>query len=103
MEVRDELKELIEKAKLAAVESGELPKGDYPPVQRLELSPKKEFGDYSSNAAMQWARVAHMAPLKIAEILVEHIDSSRGICFGKSYRTSSHRSCKRCRLRFCNG
>ena len=41
MEVRDELKELIEKAKLAAVESGELPKGDYPPVQRLELSPKK--------------------------------------------------------------
>lgn len=76
MEVRDELKELIEKAKLAAVESGELPKGDYPPVQRLELSPKKEFGDYSSNAAMQWARVAHMAPRKIAEILVEHIDSS---------------------------
>ena len=76
MEVRDELKELIEKAKLAAIESGELPKGDYPPVQRLELSPKKEFGDYSSNAAMQWARVAHMAPRKIAEILVEHIDSS---------------------------
>lgn len=76
MEVREELKQLIEKAKLIAVDLGELPEGEYPSVQRLELSPKKEFGDYSSNAAMQWARVARMAPRKIAEILVKHIDSS---------------------------
>lgn len=75
MEVREELKEIIEKAKDAAVAAGELPEGDYAPVQRLEVPKEKEFGDYSTNAAMQWARTAHKAPRQIAQAVVKHIDT----------------------------
>ena len=75
MEVREELKEIIEKAKDAAVAAGELPEGDYAPVQRLEVPKEKEFGDYSTNAAMQWARTAHKAPQQIAAAVVKHIDT----------------------------
>lgn len=49
MEVREELKEIIEKAKEAAIAAGELPEGDYAAVQRLEVPKSKEFGDYSTN------------------------------------------------------
>ena len=75
MEVRDELKELIEKAKDAAIAAGELPEGDYAAVQRLEVPKSKEFGDYSTNAAMQWARTAHKAPRMIADAIVKHMDT----------------------------
>lgn len=75
MEVREELKEIIEKAKDAAVAAGELPEGDYAPVQWLEVPKEKEFGDYSTNAAMQWARTAHKAPRQIAAAVVKHIDT----------------------------
>lgn len=75
MEVRDELKEIIESAKDRAVADGALPEGAYAPVQRLEVPPQKEFGDFSTNAAMQWARTAHCAPRKIAEALIRYIDS----------------------------
>lgn len=75
MEVRDQLKEIIEKAKDAAIAAGELPAGEYAPVQRLEIPKAKEFGDYSTNCAMQWARTAHKAPRMIAEAVVSHIDT----------------------------
>ena len=62
MDVREELKQIIEAARADAVAAGDLPEGSYAPVQRLEVPPQKEFGDYSSNAAMQWARTARRAP-----------------------------------------
>lgn len=75
MEVKDELRQVIEEALGAAVAAGDLPAGEYAPVQRLEVPPKKEFGDFSSNAAMQWARTARRAPRMIAEAIVKHVDS----------------------------
>ena len=75
MEVREELKELIEKARARAVEAGDLPEGEYAPVQTLEIPKSKEFGDYSTNAAMQWARTARKAPRMIAEAVVKYMDS----------------------------
>lgn len=75
MEVREELKELIEKARARAVEAGDLPEGGYAPVQTLEIPKSKEFGDYSTNAAMQWARTARKAPRMIAEAVVKYMDS----------------------------
>lgn len=75
MDVREELKQIIEAARADAVAAGDLPEGIYAPVQRLEVPPQKEFGDYSSNAAMQWARTARRAPRMIAEALVKHISS----------------------------
>ena len=57
MEVREQLKEIIEKAKDAAIAAGELPEGEYAPMQRLEVPKSKEFGDYSTNASMRWANM----------------------------------------------
>ena len=75
MEIREKLKQIIEEAQKAAIAAGELPEGEYAPVQRLEIPKEKKFGDYSTNAAMQWARTAHRAPRMIAEVLVKHIES----------------------------
>lgn len=75
MEVREQLKEIIEKAKDAAIAAGELPEGEYAPMQRLEVPKSKEFGDYSTNASMRWAKAAHRAPRQIAEVIVKHIDT----------------------------
>ena len=75
MEVREQLKEIIEKAKDAAIAAGELPEGEYAPMQRLEVPKSKEFGDYSTNASMRWAKAAHRAPRQIAEVSVKHIDT----------------------------
>lgn len=75
MEVRDELMQAIEAARAKAVKAGQLPEGDYAPVMRLEVPKSKEFGDYSSNCAMQWARTARKAPKLIAEAIVSHLDT----------------------------
>lgn len=75
MEVREELEILIEEARKKAIADGALPEGDYTPVQRPEIPKMKNFGDYSTNAAMQWAKTAHLSPRAIAEILVKYITS----------------------------
>lgn len=75
MEVREELEILIEEARKKAIADGALPEGDYAPVQRPEIPKMKNFGDYSTNAAMQWSKTAHLSPRAIAEILVKYITS----------------------------
>lgn len=75
MEVREELEILIEEARKKAIADGALPEGDYAPVQRPEIPKMKNFGDYSTNAAMQWAKTAHLSPRTIAETLVKYITS----------------------------
>ena len=54
MEVREELKEIIERARAAAEAAGELPRGEYAPVQRLENTESEGIRRLSTNAAMQW-------------------------------------------------
>lgn len=73
MEMKDKLKQGIESALNAALEAGKLPAGEYPEVV-LEVPPQKEFGDFSSNIAMQSARVAHMNPAAIADIIIEYMN-----------------------------
>ncbi len=71
MTVRQELAKLLQQGIRRSQEVGALPEFDIPPV---EVTPAKpEFGDYSSNIALQLARLARMAPLRIAEIIREHL------------------------------
>lgn len=72
MEMKDVLKSGIEEALQKALTDGVLPAGTYPAIV-LEVPPQKEFGDFSTNIAMQAARVARMNPKAIAEILVERM------------------------------
>lgn len=40
----------------------------------LEVPPKKEFGDFATNFAMQSAKTAKMNPRKIAEAIIERMN-----------------------------
>lgn len=73
MELKDKLKQGIEAAVAKALADGKLPEGAYPEVV-LEVPPQKEFGDFSTNIAMQSARVAHMSPAAIADIIIANMD-----------------------------
>ena len=59
--------------KRQTIASGALPAGEYPEIV-LEVPPQKEFGDFSSNIAMQSARVARQNPRAIADALVANMD-----------------------------
>lgn len=67
--LKDEIKAAVLKAGLAAEE-------EIPNVI-LEVPKEKAHGDYSTNMAMQLARVAKKAPRMIAEELINHFDKSK--------------------------
>ena len=72
---RESIKSCIDKALMAAKESGEISFEsicDY----ILEEPREKEFGDFAANVAMLMARQAKCAPRKIADSIVAHMDFS---------------------------
>jgi arginyl-tRNA synthetase len=67
--LKDEIHAAVQKAGLAAA--------DQIPGVILEIPKEKAHGDYSTNMAMQLARVAKKAPRVIAEALIANIDRSK--------------------------
>lgn len=72
-QVQSRLKEEIR----AAVVKANLASEDQIPDVVLEIPKEKAHGDYSTNMAMQLARVAKKAPRVIAEALIENFDLSK--------------------------
>ena len=72
MDIKDTLTEAIQAAAKAAIADGVFPEAELADVV-LEVPPKKEFGDFSTNFAMQSARVFHKAPRQIAEELQKRL------------------------------
>lgn len=72
-QVKERLKEEVKQAVLKAGLAGE----EQIPDVLLELPKDKAHGDYSTNMAMQLARVAKKAPRMIAEELVENFDKTK--------------------------
>lgn len=70
-----EARKAVMEAAGRAVANGDLPEAPLSDFI-IEVPANKENGDYSSNAAMAWARNLHSAPRKIAEILVKEMDLS---------------------------
>jgi len=69
--IKDDLLSLIQQAAKAAQKAGDLPPFDLPAIV-VEQPKNPEHGDYATNVAMQSARLARMAPIKIAEQIVRH-------------------------------
>ncbi|NRG26639.1 arginine--tRNA ligase [Bacillus circulans] len=67
--LKEEIKQCVIKAGLAAEEQI--------PEVILELPKDKAHGDYSTNMAMQLARVAKKAPRMIAEAIIENFDQTK--------------------------
>ncbi len=74
MTLRQELADLIRQGIVRAQQVGALPKFDVPPVDVTPTKP--QFGDYSTNVALQLARVARMAPQRIAEAIQHHLPTN---------------------------
>jgi len=72
-QVQEKLKQEI---KDAAIKAGLATEEQMPSVI-LELPKEKSHGDYSTNMAMQLARVAKKAPRAIAEAIIENFDRSK--------------------------
>lgn len=72
-QIKDKLKEEI---KQSVIKAGLATEEQIPEVV-LELPKEKAHGDYSTNMAMQLARVAKKAPRMIAEAIIENFDQTK--------------------------
>jgi len=70
--IRDELRQLIEQAIKDAQEAGDLPGFDIPEVT-VEHPREADHGDYATPVCLQMARLARMAPMKIAQLALGHL------------------------------
>ncbi len=81
MLLRHELAEAIAQAIRAAQAAGDLPAFDLPrggntierPVQRKKGVAAPTYGDYATPISLSLARLAHIAPLQVAEQIVKHL------------------------------
>lgn len=73
MDIKDILAAAIKAAAQKAIDNGALKPGVLPEVM-LEVPPQKEFGDFSTNFAMQSARSLHCAPRQIAQAVVDNLE-----------------------------
>ncbi|MDL2275099.1 arginine--tRNA ligase [Desulfosarcina sp. OttesenSCG-928-G10] len=72
------LKKTLLSAASAAHAAGDLPSADICEII-LEIPKISDHGDFSTNMAMQMAKPQRMAPKKIADILVRHLNDTAGI------------------------
>jgi arginyl-tRNA synthetase len=71
--IRDDLIQLIEKAIKKAQKKGDLPKFELPLVT-IERPKDEAYGDYATPVCLSMARLARMAPVKIAEKVIAHME-----------------------------
>lgn len=72
MRVHQDLAEQVTAALMAAQAAGDLPLFDIPAV-KIERPRDVAYGDYATAIALQLARLARMAPLKIANLIASHL------------------------------
>lgn len=72
MQLHHELEAVVKTAVIQAQAAGDLPEFEIPDI-RVERPRDPDHGDYAAPIAMQLARLARMAPLKIAQIIADHL------------------------------
>ena len=75
MQTKDKIAAAVKAATEAAMNDGALKFSDALPEVALEVPPKKEFGDFATNFAMQTAKIFRTSPRKIAEEIKARISS----------------------------
>ena len=72
MDIKAILSDAIVKTAQQAIAAGVVKEGTLPEVQ-LTVPPKKEFGDFATNFAMQSARALRCNPRVLAQYIVDHL------------------------------
>ena len=75
LQTKDKIAAVVKVAVEAAMQDGALKFSDALPEVALEVPPKKEFGDFATNFAMQTAKIFRTSPRKIAEEIKSRITS----------------------------
>ena len=75
MQTKDKIAAAVRQAVTEAMNDGALNFSDALPDVALEVPPKKEFGDFATNFAMQSAKIFRTSPRKIAEEIRSRINS----------------------------
>ena len=75
MQTKDKIAAVVKAAVEAAMQDGALKLSNELPEVALEVPPKKEFGDFATNFAMQTAKIFRTSPRKIAEEIKSRITS----------------------------
>ena len=76
LEVKGKIIDAINSAVQKAISDGVLKSARELPEIVLEVPPKKEFGDFATNFAMQSAKIFRTSPKKIAEEIKSRIDAN---------------------------
>ncbi len=74
--IRHMLADLIRQALMSAQAAGDLPAFDAPPDMYVERPQKEGVGDLTTTLPLKSARLAKMAPLTLADVLVRHMPAS---------------------------
>ncbi|WP_338778911.1 arginine--tRNA ligase [Metabacillus sp. FJAT-52054] len=77
MNIVEQMKERLKQEVKASVQTAGLAEASQIPDVVLEVPKEKAHGDFSTNMAMQLARVAKKAPRMIAEEIVNHFDKEK--------------------------
>ncbi|MBR4151661.1 MAG: arginine--tRNA ligase [Selenomonadaceae bacterium] len=75
MQTKEKIAIAVKAAVETAMKDGALKFSDALPEVALEVPPKKEFGDFATNFAMQTAKIFRTSPRKIAEEIKARIDT----------------------------
>ncbi len=76
--MKQKIRELIGQAVKAAYKQGELTSSDFPEVE-IEVPKVEAHGDFSTNISMVMASIQKMAPRKIADAIINHINDQDNI------------------------
>ena len=76
MDIKIKIIDAVKTAVNSAISDGIFKTENTLPEVSLEVPPKKEFGDFSTNFAMQSAKIFHMNPRKIAEEIQKRISET---------------------------
>lgn len=74
MQTKEKIAAQVKSAVILAMNDGALKFSDTLPEVSLEVPPKKEFGDFATNFAMQTAKIFRISPRKIAEEIKSRIN-----------------------------
>ena len=74
VDIKKDITERVKNALTLAKSGGELSFEEIPEFV-IEIPRDPSHGDFAANVAMVMAKQAHMAPRKIAEILLSHLDT----------------------------
>ena len=73
--MKDRIRGLLADAARRAHTAGALPSGDFPDID-IEVPKVEAHGDFATNFAMIMAKIQRMAPRRIAEIIIAHLDGA---------------------------